>query len=147
MIAREELQRGAARPRSLVDLFEATAAQRAGLRATKEKRNGRWVETSWAELARRARDIADGLPSIGVSKGDRVAVLGDTTTEWILAELGILGAAAICAPVYQSNKAPDCAYILENSGARFVFCDTELQVSKVREVKDQLSPLEGIVRF
>src|SRR5919198_445245 len=66
MIAREELQRGAARPRSLVDLFEATAAQRAGRTATKEKRNGRWVDTSWGELARRARDIADGLASISL---------------------------------------------------------------------------------
>jgi long-chain acyl-CoA synthetase len=147
MIAREELQRGAAQPRSLVDLFEAMAAKSAGRTATKEKRNGRWLDTSWGELARRARDIADGLASIGVNRGDRVAILGDTTTEWILAELGILGAAAICVPVYQSNKAHDCAYILENSGARFVFCDTELQVAKIREVKDRLPALDGVFRF
>ena len=53
MIAREELNRGAARPRSLIDLFEATAARSGGRTATQQKRDGRWVHTSWAELARR----------------------------------------------------------------------------------------------
>jgi long-chain acyl-CoA synthetase len=146
MIAREALQRGA-RPRSLVDLFEASAAKRGTVTATKEKRGGRWADTSWAELARRARAISDGLASLGVKKGDRVAVLGETATDWVVAELGILGAAAICVPIYQSLKAHDCAYILENSGARLVFCDSPAQVAKVREVRGELPGLEGIVRF
>ena len=55
MIAREELNRGAARPRSLVDLFEEAAARQATRTATKQKRDGRWVDTTWGELARRAR--------------------------------------------------------------------------------------------
>jgi long-chain acyl-CoA synthetase len=145
MIAREELQRSG-RPRSLVDLFEAMAARRGSAAATRQKRDGRWVDTGWAELARRARDVADGLASLGVKKGDRIAVIGETSTEWALAELGILSAGAICVPIYQSNKAHDCAYILENAGARLVFCD-EAQVAKVREVRDHVPALDGVVRF
>ncbi|GEJ59269.1 AMP-dependent synthetase/ligase [Anaeromyxobacter diazotrophicus] len=147
MIAREELQRGAGKPRSLVDLFEATAVRLGSRAATKQKRAGRWEETSWAELAHRARDAADGLAALGVGRGDRVAILGETTTEWIVADLGVMGAAAIVVPIYQSNKAHDCQYILENSGARFVFCDSEAQVAKIREVREKLPRLEGIIRF
>ena len=35
------------------------------------------------------------------------------------------GAAAITVTIYQSNKAAECQYILADSGARFVFCDTD----------------------
>jgi long-chain acyl-CoA synthetase len=147
MIAREDLQRVAAQPRSLVEVFEATAAKHAGRTATKQKRDGRWVDASWADLARRARDIADGLAGLGVSKGDRVAVIGETTTDWIVADLGVMGAAAITVPIYQSNRANDVAYILGNAGARFIFCDSEAQVAKIREVRDKLPALEGIIRF
>jgi long-chain acyl-CoA synthetase len=147
MIAREELNRGAARPRSLIDLFEATAARSAGRTATQQKRDGRWVHTSWAELARRARDVSDGLASLGVQKGDRVAIIGETTTDWIAADVGIMGAAAVVVPIYQSNKALDCQYILADAGARFIFCDSEAQVAKLREVRSRLPKLEGIIRF
>jgi long-chain acyl-CoA synthetase len=146
MIAREELQPAQGRPRSLLDLFEATAARLGAHPATKQKHDGRWVDTSWAELARRARDVSDGLAAMGVAKGDRVSLLGETTTEWIVADVGAMGAAAVVVPIYQSNKAHDCQYILENSEARFIFCDTEAQVAKIREVRDRLPRLEGIIR-
>jgi long-chain acyl-CoA synthetase len=147
MIAREALQRGPDRPRSLIDLFEATVARLGERTATKQKRGGRWVDTSWAELGRRTRDVSDGLAALGVAKGDRVAILGESTTEWIVADVGAMGAAAVVVPIYQSNKAHDCQYILENSGARFVFCDSEAQVAKIREIRDRLPRLEGIIRF
>jgi long-chain acyl-CoA synthetase len=146
MIAQEELVRHAMGPRSLVGMFEATAARMGARAATKQKWGGRWVDTTWAEMARRARDVADGLAAIGVKRGDRVAIIGETTTEWVLADLGILGASATTVPIYHSNRPPDCAYVLEDSGARFIFCD-DAQVAKIREVRDRLPALEGIIRL
>ena len=147
MIAREELNRRAEPPNSLVEVFEAMAARLGGRTATKQKRDGRWVDTSWADMARRARDISDGLASLGIGKGDRVAILGESTTEWILADLGVMGATAVTVPIYQSNKAHDCQYILADSGASYVFCDGEVQAAKVREVRQELPELRGIIRF
>ncbi|HYD40102.1 MAG TPA: long-chain fatty acid--CoA ligase [Anaeromyxobacter sp.] len=145
MIAEPELIRGAA-SRNLVSLLEDQARKRGDLPATRQKRDGSWVDTTWAELARRARYVSDGLAALGVRPGDRIAVIGDTQLEWILADLGILGAGAITATIYQSNLPHECAYILANSGARFIFCDTDVQVAKIREVRGQLPALEGIIR-
>jgi long-chain acyl-CoA synthetase len=147
MIAQEDLITGAERVRSLVEQFEATAARQAHRPATKHKQNGRWIETSWAELARRTRDVSDGLAALGVQRGERVALLGETTIEWNVADLGAMGAGAISVPIYQSLKAHDVAYVLENSGARFIFVDGEVQAAKIREVKDRLPALEGVIRF
>ena len=89
MIAQDELARSAPRTRSLVELFETMAASRKSSMATKQKRAGRWEETTWGELARRTRAVSDGLASLGVQKGDRIAIIGETHTEWIIADLGI----------------------------------------------------------
>ncbi|MCM2332992.1 MAG: long-chain fatty acid--CoA ligase [Anaeromyxobacteraceae bacterium] len=132
--------------KNLVSLFEAQARARAGQTAVKHKRDGAWRDVSWAEMARRSRDVADGLASLGLQRGDRVAIIGDTNLEWILADLGILGAGGITVTIYQSNKAHECQYILADSGARWCFCDTEVQVQKIREVKGHLPRLEGVVR-
>jgi long-chain acyl-CoA synthetase len=145
MIAEPELIRGAA-SKNLVSLLEDQARKRGDLPATRQKRDGSWVDTTWSELARRARNVSDGLAALGVRAGDRLAVIGDTQLEWLLADLGILGAGGITVTIYQSNLPHECAYILANSGARFIFCDTDVQVAKIREVRGQLPGLEGIIR-
>jgi len=146
MRAEVELPKTASAARNLVALFEAQARARGAAPAVKHKRDGKWSEVSWAEMARRARDVSDGLAALGVKRGDRVAILGETQLEWILADLGILGAAAITVTIYQSNRPHECHYILEDSAARFIFCDSDAQVAKIREVRAKLPALEGIVR-
>jgi long-chain acyl-CoA synthetase len=145
MMAEPELSRGAA-ARNLVTLFEGQARQRGGRSAVRHKRDGIWGEVSWAGLARRARDVSDGLAALGIRPGDRVAVIGETQLEWILADLGILGSGAVTVTIYQSNLPQECAYILQNSGARLVFCDTDAQVQKIRQVRGELPDLLGVIR-
>jgi long-chain acyl-CoA synthetase len=131
---------------NLVTMFEAQARQRGGATAVRHKRDGRWSDVSWTELARRARDVADGLAAMGLKRGDRVAIIGETNIEWILADLGILGAGGITVTIYQSNKSHECQFILADSQARYVFCDSEAQVEKVRQARGQLPRLEGVIR-
>jgi long-chain acyl-CoA synthetase len=145
MIAEAELKSPAAAP-NLVSLFEATARARGAAPAVKHKRDGKWSDVSWTELARRARDLSDGLAALGLRRGDRVAILGETQLEWIVGDLGILGAGGIVVTIYQSNRPHECQFILEDSGARFILCDTDAQVAKIREVRDKLPALEGVIR-
>jgi long-chain acyl-CoA synthetase len=146
MMAEAEVRRGTSEGKNLVTLFEGMARTRGQAAAVKHKKDGAWVDVSWAEVARRARDVSDGLASIGVAPGDRIAIIGETQLEWILADLGTLGAGAITVTIYQSNKPHEVQYILADSGARYVFCDSEAQVAKVRDVRAQLPELQGIVR-
>jgi long-chain acyl-CoA synthetase len=146
LVGEAELLQGALQARSLVALFESTAKRRGAAIAVKMKRRGQWREVSWARLAESAREVSDGLAALGVRRGDRIAIIGETQIEWMIADLGILGAGAITVTIYQSNTPEECRYILDDSGARFVFCDTDLQVAKIRAVRDRLPGLEGIIR-
>jgi long-chain acyl-CoA synthetase len=136
---------GNAQAINLVQLFEGTAKRRGEQAAVHHKRNGKWEAVSWSELARRARNVADGLAAWGIKPGDRVAVLGETNLEWILADLGILGAGAITVTIYQSNLPHECQYIIEDSGAKLLLCDTAAQAAKINEVKGKLPALQGVV--
>ncbi|HET6437743.1 MAG TPA: long-chain fatty acid--CoA ligase [Anaeromyxobacter sp.] len=146
MIAEPEQLARATPAKNLVALFEEQARRRGGAPAVRHKRGGEWVDVSWAEVARRARDVSDGLAALGLASGDRVAVIGETQLEWILADLGILAAGGITVTIYQSNLPQECAYILANSGTRWVFCDSEAQVAKMREVRAGLPALQGVIR-
>jgi long-chain acyl-CoA synthetase len=147
MRAMAEIATQGTKHRNLVELFEAQAARRGANAAVKEKRDGAWRDVSWQEMARRTRNVSDGLAALGVRAGDRVAILSETRTEWILADVGILGAGAITVPIYQSNPPHECQYILEDSGAKWVFVDGSVQAEKMRQVRAKLPGLEGVVRF
>src|SRR5512142_1386542 len=117
MISQAELESAPPAAPNLVSLVDRQVRTNGALPAIRHKREGRWQEVSCAELARRSRDVSDGLAAIGVRHGDRVAVIGDTNLEWMLADLGVLGAGAVTATIYQSNQPEECRYILEHSGA------------------------------
>ncbi|HVP66785.1 MAG TPA: long-chain fatty acid--CoA ligase [Anaeromyxobacteraceae bacterium] len=132
---------------NLLQMFEAQAADRGDRTAMLHKRDGQWREISWTEMARRVRDIADGLASLGVKRGDRVSIFADTCPDWLIADLGIMAAGAITVPIYQSNPAHEAQYILDDAGVSWIFVDHEHQAAKLREVRGQLDGLKGVIRF
>ncbi len=146
MIAEAELSRGRAGARNLVELFERQAAAHASSAAVRHKRDGAWKDVTWGELARRARDVSDGLAALGVKRGDRISILGETALEWTIADLGLQGAGAITVPIYQSNPPHECRYILDHSGASWIFVDREEQAQKIRAIRAQLPGLKGLIR-
>ncbi len=132
---------------SVPALLEARAAHLGGQTAALAKQDGRWQEVSWSEVARRARDVADGLAALDVDHGDRIAMISETRLEAILADLGTMAAGAIAVPIYQTSTPHEVEHALRLSGAIYVFCDGEEQVHKVREVRERLPALRGIIRF
>src|SRR5207249_2999770 len=76
------------------------------------ERDGAWVAVSRAEAAHRVDDLANGLLSLGVRKGDAFAILATTSLEWCLFDfaLGLIG--AVGAPVYANSSPRDCANVI-----------------------------------
>ncbi|HVP01031.1 MAG TPA: long-chain fatty acid--CoA ligase [Solirubrobacteraceae bacterium] len=113
--------------------------------AIRHKPDGGWTEISYPDLARAARDIARGLMALGMEAGDRISVLANTRAEWTLIDMGAFCAGAVVAPVYHTNSAEECAYVLRDSDARVVFCEDTEQLAKVQRVRDECPRLEHLV--
>ena len=108
-------------------------------------RDGGWQSLTYDELWQRVREVALGLVSLGVERGDRVAVLANTRVEFAVADLAISTAGAIVVPVYPSNSADECEWVVGNSQSRVVVCEDAAQVAKIDSVRANLPDLEHVV--
>src|SRR5258708_20028971 len=72
------------------------------------------------EVAREAMQLAVGLQSLDIQKGDRVIVMMVNSPEVIIAYQAIARAGAIIIPVLPLLKGPEVRYIAENSAAKAI---------------------------
>jgi long-chain acyl-CoA synthetase len=93
-----------------------------------------WREVSWEEAAHAVDEIANGLLSLGVRKGDAFGILAQTNLEWALFDyaLGLIG--GVGAAIYANSSPKDCRYVLEHSDAVGVLVEDEQQRAKVADL-------------
>jgi len=70
-----------------------------------------------------ARGIARGLVAKGLKRGERVALLASNSAEYFAGACGIMRAGGVAVPVNYKFPRETIQFILEDCGAKFVFCD------------------------
>ena len=135
------------RHRSIPDLFLSRVAASPDAAAFLHPEDGVWKTLSWRETASRVRELASGLLSLGISKGDRVAIVSSTRLEWILADLAIACAGCVTATVYPVSTEEDTSFILTNSRAEIVFAEDAAQARRIVSRRDALPRLRQLVLF
>jgi long-chain acyl-CoA synthetase len=86
-----------------------------------------------------------GLAALGVSRGDKVAILSENRREWLYAELAAMSAGAVGVGVYPTSPSNEVQYVIEHSGATIVVAEDQEQVDKILEVGDRLPGVRHIV--
>ena len=80
-------------------------------------------EYTYVELDAMASGVARALSKRGFNRGDRVAILAANRTEYIAAYFGIMRAGFVAVPVNYRFPRKTIHTILEDCGAKLVFCD------------------------
>ncbi len=80
------------------------------------------IELSFAALDALRLKVARAIIATGIQAGDRIALWAPNCHEWVAAALGIHSTGAILIPVNTRMKGVEAADILEQSGARLLFC-------------------------
>ncbi|HVA30583.1 MAG TPA: long-chain fatty acid--CoA ligase [Gaiellaceae bacterium] len=104
-----------------------------------------WAERSWDEAAREVDELAAGFVALGIRAPDRVAIIARTRLEWALCDWALIAIGALVVPIYPTSSAIECAYILGNSGARFLVCEDDALREKLEPVRRELEALEQVV--
>jgi long-chain acyl-CoA synthetase len=133
-------------PGNLGEMLLAAAEQHSGT-ALQFPQADQTITISYPELGAIVTDIARGLIALGIEPDDRVAILGSTSADWVLADYGALCAGAVVTPIYHTNSPDECAYVLEHSGARLVFCEDPDQAAKIAQIRHRCPDLEYVVLF
>ncbi|MEB2318018.1 MAG: long-chain-fatty-acid--CoA ligase [Pseudomonadota bacterium] len=80
---------------------------------------------TFGDLDTESNRIAQGLRSLGIGPGDRVAALTKHTGECLALMVGVNKVGAVCMPVNWRLAPPEIAYILDNGHAKLLMRDTE----------------------
>ena len=85
------------------------------------KSNDEWIECSIQKYKEMADLISYGLLSLGVRKGDKIASISSSRTEWNWLDMGIMQIGAVHVPIYPTISEDDHRYILAHSETKYVF--------------------------
>ncbi len=81
---------------------------------------------TYAQLDKAVNRVANRLLALGLKKGDRVAAYGRNSDAYLLLWLACTRAGLIHVPVNYALLENELRYIVEQSGARVIFCDTDI---------------------
>jgi long-chain acyl-CoA synthetase len=114
------------------------------------KKDGAYRPVSSEEFANQVRACAGALAALGLSKGDRVAILSYNRMEWAVVDYACQLLGLVDVPIYSTLPADQCAFILKDCGAAAVFVEDAEQLAKVRGAGTPLisfDPAEGATPF
>ena len=83
--------------------------------------NGTFHEFTWSQVADQTKRIAQALQSLGLTPGDKIAILAKNSAEWFINDLAIMYAGYISVPIYSTANAKTINYVLEHSEAKVLF--------------------------
>ncbi|HDR68225.1 MAG TPA: long-chain fatty acid--CoA ligase [Bacteroidaceae bacterium] len=131
--------------KTLSQFFEKNVERYAGNVYMWEKRDGEFRPTTFGEMRELIHAFAAGLHKLGVKKADRLALLAEGRTNWVVAEMAMFYIGAIDVPLsIQLNEPADLIFRLKHSETRMIVV-SENQARKIYPILNQLPELEKII--
>ncbi|MBX3174674.1 MAG: long-chain fatty acid--CoA ligase [Gemmatimonadaceae bacterium] len=134
-------------PGTLTQLFFDAVERHRLPNAYQVKKDGKYQPISHDEVLRRVRQVALGLGSLGVQRGERVGIMSENRPEWAMADWACLCSGMTDVPVYPTLPADQVVHPLNDSGAVALFVSTADQAAKAASVRDQLKTVRTIISF
>ena len=116
--------------------------ERVGLRY---KYLGIWRDITWGEYLANVRRACLGLVSLGLEKGDKVAVIGENRAEWLYSDIAAMSAGAVTVGIYTTSSAQQCEYVTVHSEAKIFIAEDEEQMDKALFFRDRAPSLKKII--
>ena len=124
-------------PRTVFQVLEGAAAKfgkAAALHQPYHESGHRKYKTySWQQYRDAALEIAAGLRSLGIGKGDIVALDSETRAEFYLADLGVMANGSVAAALYSNYPAEDLLRTIHACGAKALFVEDPKTFSALKK--------------
>ena len=132
---------------TLTTLFLARCRERGDRIAHREKTLGLWRGSSWNDFLDNAREIGLGLVELGLRRGDVVSILSEDNRQWIYTDLAVQCVGGIANGIYPTDSPEQVAFLLADSGTRFVFIENDEQLDKFLEIRDRVPDVRACIVF
>ena len=133
---------------TLITMIEESIQQYGNKPAVAHKpKGGSYQDISYTEFGESIENFSKGLRSLGVEKGDRVAILSENRPEWAISDFSVLKSGAINVPMFSTLTAAQVAYILNDSGSKIICVSSKTQMEKVLSIRADVETLEQIIVY
>lgn len=115
--------------------------------AMREKEFGIWNEFTWSDYRDRVKEIALGLMSLGLRRGEVISFIGKNRPEMVWGELATHAVGCISLGIYHDALNEEAAFLINHAKVRVVLAEDEEQVDKLLEIAETAGCIERIVYF
>lgn len=105
---------------------------------------GKEVFQKFDEYYKDIEALGLGLDATGFSRGDRIAILADTSLDWNKMDFATLSIGGVVVPIYPTLVPEDITYIFNHSECSLIFLDSNKQLQKIKDQFSELKNLKGI---
>ncbi len=117
--------------KSLGDVLRQTANRVPDKVAMLLPQNSQFVELTYRDLLEKVRAYAGAIAALGVTRGDRLAILSDNCPEWAFVDWACQTLGVVVVPIYPTLPADQASYIVRDCGAKVVAAGSQEQMLKV----------------
>ncbi|NOX67269.1 MAG: long-chain fatty acid--CoA ligase [Chlorobi bacterium] len=111
----------------------------------KHKINGVYTDISYKQFKEETESFAMGLASLGIKRGDKVAIIGENRPEWVYSDMAILGLGGVDVPLYPISTSETIEFILTNSEAVGIIVSNNFHLNKVLKIRENCKQLQFII--
>jgi long-chain acyl-CoA synthetase len=126
------------RYQSLGEMFFSNRTNHPDKIAYKYKKDGQWFSITFKEAVDKVEQIAAALDSLGIKKGDKVAIMSPSRFEWAFTDYATVSLGAVLVPIYPTLLAEQALYILNDSESKLLIVSDNMQVDKIKSIKERL---------
>ncbi len=90
---------------------------------------------TYSEFFECAYSRAKALDELGLKRGDRVVIMGETGFEWALTDWAAQTLGVVTVPIYPTLPPDQAQYIANDCGASVAICSDDKQVAKLTGIK------------
>jgi len=113
--------------------------------AMREKEFGIWNPITWKDYYDHVKRIALGMVSLGLGRGDKVAMIGDNRPEALWAEMAAMSIGAIGIWLFQDSLLEEVRYILDHSDTKLIIGEGQEEVDKFLSIKEKCPQVERMI--
>lgn len=126
-------------------VFHRTVDRYGARTALRYKSYGLWRDISWRQYEDRVKTVAMALIDLGLQVGQRVAIIGDNSPQWVVADLAVQCCGGVAVGIYATSAWPQVEYVIDHCRARFFFVENEEQLDKWLMFRERTSHLEKVI--
>ncbi|MTE17357.1 AMP-dependent synthetase/ligase [Nocardia aurantiaca] len=108
---------------------------------------GGWNDVTAAAFAKTVTDVAKGLIASGIELGDRVAIMAQTSYEWVVLDFAIWAAGGCTVAIYDSSSAEQARWILADSATKLTVVQNDKHRATIAEVEGGLDSLKEVLQI